>query len=259
MQLIEKTKEQSHDFVQRETQLADVVVFTEWRRKEASGAETTWAASRGMKWMGACDGATKNGVFVASALPFQSVSVTPGLETAGTLLRVAFDRWTMLAAYFPQREAKARYFRAWSDVATSDSAAPFLLVGDLNTGNQLADRTPNGDKYVCAELFDGLSGSPGLVDLGNERLPSRRQPLRGRHGLIVHLVEETFDRGDPGLGLFRIGARQQGLAIRNIGAFGGRHGPKHRLDARIDTGIGGDFCDHVQCFSRAFLRKATRQ
>lgn len=148
-----------------EAQRADVVVFTEWRCKEASGAATTWAASRGMKWMGACDGATKNGVFVASALPFQSVSVMPGPETAGTLLRVAFDRWTMLAAYFPQREAKARYFRACSDVAISDSAVPFLMVGDLNTGNQLADRTPNGDRYVCDELFDGLSGSPRLVDL----------------------------------------------------------------------------------------------
>ena len=86
-----------------EAQSADVVVFTEWRRNEASRAATTWAAARGMQWTGACDGATKNGVFVASALTFQAASVTPGPETAGTLLRVAFDRWTMLAAYFPQR------------------------------------------------------------------------------------------------------------------------------------------------------------
>lgn len=151
------------DFV--EAQRADVVVFTEWRRSEAPGAAAIWATSHGMKWAGACEGATKNGVFVASALPFEATSATPDRETAGTLLRVAFDGWTLLAAYFPQREAKARYFKACSDLATAVGVGPFLLVGDLNTGNQNADRTPTGDKYDCAELFDGLSDSHGLVDL----------------------------------------------------------------------------------------------
>jgi hypothetical protein len=68
-----------------------------------------------MRCIGACDGATKNGVFVASTLPFQITSVTPDKSTAGTLLRVAFDDWTMLAAYFPQREAKADYFKVCTD------------------------------------------------------------------------------------------------------------------------------------------------
>jgi exonuclease III len=37
--------------------------------------------------------------------------------------------------------------------------------GDLNTGNQVADRTPTGEKYACAERFDWLSEAGGLVDL----------------------------------------------------------------------------------------------
>jgi exonuclease III len=148
-----------------EAHRADIVVFTEWRRSEMPGAAETWARSQGMQWIGACEGLTKNGVFIASALPFEATSATPDKQTAGTLLRVGFDSWTMLAAYFPQREAKARYFKACCEMATAVAASPFVLVGDLNTGNQRADRTPAGDKYVCAELFDGLSGSHGLVDL----------------------------------------------------------------------------------------------
>jgi exonuclease III len=149
------------DFV--ESQGADVVVFTEWRRGD-SLAEA-WATSRGMHWIGACEGATRNGVFVASALGFQSRSATPGPETAGTLLHVDFRDWRMLASYFPQGEAKARYFWACSDIARAVGAAPFLLVGDLNTGNQLADKTPSGERYACAERFDHLSAGDGLVDL----------------------------------------------------------------------------------------------
>jgi exodeoxyribonuclease-3 len=151
------------DFV--DAQRGDVVVFTEWRRSEAPGVAATWAESHGMRWIGACDGATKNGVFVASALPFEVTGVTPNKNTAGTLLRVAFDGWTMLAAYFPQREVKANYFKVCTDQMAAVGAAPILLVGDLNTGNQHVDRTPTGEKYVCAERFDELSEAHGFIDL----------------------------------------------------------------------------------------------
>jgi exonuclease III len=150
------------DFV--ESKCADIVVFTEWRRSESLEA-VTWATSRGMQWIGACDGATRNGVFVATAPKFQSSSITPGAETAGTLLRVAFEGWTMLACYFPQGDAKARYFQSCSEVTKAVGAAPFLIVGDLNTGNQVVDRTPDGERYACADLFDRLSAGDGLVDL----------------------------------------------------------------------------------------------
>jgi len=138
---------------------ADVVVFTEWRRSDAQGAAESWATSRGMQWIGACDGATRNGAFVASASPFRAASATPGPETAGTLLRVEFDGWTMLAGYFPQGDAKARYFQACSDAAKAVGVTPFLLVGDLNTGNQHADKTPNAEKYACAERFERTFGN----------------------------------------------------------------------------------------------------
>ena len=70
-----------------------------------------------MRWACANEGATRNGVFVAAKENFDSTSVTPGPESAGTLLRVQFDVWTMLACYFPQGIAKSRYFDACQDVA----------------------------------------------------------------------------------------------------------------------------------------------
>jgi exodeoxyribonuclease-3 len=118
-----------------------------------------------MNWVGGCEGATLNGVAIAAKAPFDCASVTPGRETAGTLLRADFSDWTMLAAYFPQNELKRGYFDVCCDVAQACSGRPFLFVGDLNTGNQVADKTPRGDKYRCAERFDRLSSTEGLVDL----------------------------------------------------------------------------------------------
>ena len=48
-------------------------------------------------------------------------------------------------------------------------------MGDLNTGNQLADKTAAGAKYACAEWFDRLSSAYGLVDL-----------WRATHGAEAH-------------------------------------------------------------------------
>jgi len=141
----------------------DVVVFTEWRRRPGPGPAELWAKSRDMQWACASDGTTANGIAIAAKLPFTSASVTPGRESPGTLLKATFADWTMLAAYFPQGDVKGRYFEASRRAAATST--PFLLVGDLNTGNQVADKTPNGERFACSERFDELSSAGGLVDL----------------------------------------------------------------------------------------------
>jgi exonuclease III len=143
----------------------DVVVLTEWRRSTSPGRAEEWANTRGMQWSSACDGATRNGVAIASKVRFDCVSATPGQESAGTILRAAFFGWTMLACYFPQGEAKGRYFDVCRDVARACSGHPLLVLGDLNTGNQLADKTLGGVNYACADKFDRLSSTAGLIDL----------------------------------------------------------------------------------------------
>lgn len=144
----------------------DVVVFTEWRRSNSPPRVEEWANARGMQWRSACDGATRNGVAIASKVRFDCVSATPGQESAGTILRAAFFGWTMLACYFPQGEAKGRYFDVCFDVARACSGQPLLMLGDLNTGsNKLDDKTPGGLNYACADKFDRLSSTAGLTDL----------------------------------------------------------------------------------------------
>jgi exonuclease III len=132
-----------------------------------------------MSWGLANDGKTRNdgkpvnGVFVATKLAFKAKSKTPGKDSSGALLQVQFESWEMLACYFPgasardkdRVRAKARYFEACRDAASGTGARPLLIVGDLNTGNQTADRTEGGEKYTCSEHFDDLSQKDGLTDL----------------------------------------------------------------------------------------------
>ena len=70
-----------------------------------------------------------------------------------------------LACYFPQRQAKAAFFDRCMELAGQYSAAPFVLAGDLNTGNQRADRCQMAAKFFCSGHFDLLSSVGGLKDL----------------------------------------------------------------------------------------------
>jgi exonuclease III len=144
----------------------EVVVLTEWRDTAGGRSFNDWAIKRGMQCAALNDGATANGIFVASRDSFAVESRTPpGKTCAGVLMQIRFFQWTMLACYFPQLEAKASFFDAALRITSENQAIPFLLLGDLNTGNQIADRSPTGDKYSCAQLFDALTGQGRLVDL----------------------------------------------------------------------------------------------
>jgi exonuclease III len=142
-----------------------VLVLTEWRSRGLPGAAESWATPRALKWSNANDGATKNGVLVAAKHDFVSARATPEGQSAGTLMRVEFGTWTVLACYFPQGAAKARYFEVCRNVVRDCRRKPLLIVGDMNTGNQAADKSPAGVKYACSEQFDGLSQIEGLIDL----------------------------------------------------------------------------------------------
>ncbi len=69
----------------------DVVVFTEWRAGARPGKAEAWSTSRAMKSAFFNDGKTKNGVLVAAKHAYVATSVTPGNESAGTLMRVQFN------------------------------------------------------------------------------------------------------------------------------------------------------------------------
>jgi len=143
----------------------DTVLLTEWRDNAAAPTFANWAAGRGMVHATLTDGHTANGVFLASLDHFVIESATPPGQGAGCLMLARFRRVTLLACYFPQLKAKAAFFDRCLELARGHQAAPFLLSGDLNTGNQLADRSEGAGKYYCSDHFDRLTSSGELQDL----------------------------------------------------------------------------------------------
>lgn len=139
------------------------LVLTEWRDNEAGRAFTAWARRRRMHHAGIADGGTANGVFIASREPFSARSATPAADGAGVIALAEFARFRLLACYFPVGNDKAPFFARCAELASAHAGHPLLLLGDLNTGNQLADRVAEGVRYSCAEAFDGLATS-GLPD-----------------------------------------------------------------------------------------------
>lgn len=143
----------------------DTVVLTEWRNGISGAVFADWATGRGMRHAGLADGGTANGVFVASKCAFRSASATPEGQGAGVLMLVRFAGVSVLACYFAQLNEKSVFFDRCGQVARRHGARPFVLVGDLNTGNQAVDRSERAGKYFCAAGFDGLCAPGGLVDL----------------------------------------------------------------------------------------------
>jgi hypothetical protein len=52
----------------------------------------------------------------------------------------------------------------------SGSNAPFILVGNLNTGNQLADRSEGAGNYYCSNHSTGLLQQLGCWICGDSRM-----------------------------------------------------------------------------------------
>jgi len=141
----------------------DVIVLTEWREGTSGRNFMEWINSQGLLHNATLnDGSTANGVCLAARIPFQIGTMTPHDSTPGVLMLACFQSWTLLASYFPQR---ARFFTACAEIAAAHAATPFVIVGDLNTGNQLVDKSAGGAPYFCAEGFDALTSRASLVDL----------------------------------------------------------------------------------------------
>ena len=143
----------------------DTVLLTEWRDNASGRTLAHWAEGRGMGHAALTDGGTANGVFIASLDHFVTESATPVGQGAGCLMLARFLCVTLLACYFPQLKAKAAFFDRCLELAREHQAAPFVVAGDLNTGNQLTDRSEGAGKYYCSDHFDQLASAGGLLDL----------------------------------------------------------------------------------------------
>ncbi len=140
-------------------------MLTEWRQGSCGRRIAAWADERGLHHASLTDGGTANGVFVAAKQRFGVTSRRPAEAGAGVLLQAEFASFDLLACYFPQGKAKRPFFAHCCEIASEHAGVPFALLGDLNTGNQVADKDVLGARFHCADEFDSLSSRHGLRDL----------------------------------------------------------------------------------------------
>jgi len=143
----------------------DLVVLTEWRAGPAGEMFRAWAEARGLRHATLNDGGTANGVLIAARAPFKVTSVTPRTGATGAIALARFAELSVLGCYFPSMKEKAPFFDAAIATALGHKRRAFLLLGDLNTGNQHADREPAGVRYNCADQFDAFTTDCRLTDL----------------------------------------------------------------------------------------------
>ena len=125
-----------------------------------------WASARGMTCVEAGEVSTQNGLFIPSKPSFSTSRATSAPHMSRHAYVGGYTGWSMLACYFPQNDKLARGAILMLATGSSEFAnRPFLLLGDLNTGNQKLDKSPGGTPFFCADRFDELSASCGLVDL----------------------------------------------------------------------------------------------
>lgn len=142
---------------------ADVLVLTEWRKSSVSlGAELVVAGYTQTSALREEEGS--NGVAMFCSETYVANRVTPSDAQKGELLLARIRDLLVLAAYFPQRKAKASFFERCAELASNETK-PMLLIGDLNTGSNVRDIEPGGAQFHCEQEFNELTLKHGLADL----------------------------------------------------------------------------------------------
>jgi exodeoxyribonuclease III len=165
---------------------ADLVVLTEWRQdSEWSLAIKNALGSSGLIHVDDSDflEPKRNGILIASRRPIFGRSDETPTEIAKGCLRLVKIGHSLrvLAAYIPpsgdERQAekeKRPFFDRSIELARKNIDRPFLLIGDLNTGNNDFDRTRLGAKFYYEKGFIGLE-SARLRDLWRENHGGARE------------------------------------------------------------------------------------
>jgi exonuclease III len=145
-------------------QNADIVVLSEWRKNPNGLAIEVALKSSGYD-VHSQDGAKSNGVLIAAKEQFKATPVTPPDAQIGVLLKARWEGGlTVIGAYLPLAiPAQRRFLDVCMEQARQHSDAPFLLVGDLNTGRNDVDLDDGATPFPCATDFVALT-SGGLID-----------------------------------------------------------------------------------------------
>ncbi len=135
---------------------ADALVVTEFRIGLAGNLLVAELASSGYELTHPDIAAAVNGVLIASKAHITVARPIGSALPDRRHLWAADLGWTSIAGvYMPQMKAKLPYWDALLDEA-GGSAAPQILIGDFNTGDNMLDRDPGGAPFVGADRIGQL-------------------------------------------------------------------------------------------------------
>jgi exonuclease III len=182
----------------------DVIVMPEWREGASGEIFRTGLTAANFKVATASFSKTSNGVLLAAKSSFHSRCLTPaGAQKGALLLADLASGCRLLAAYFPQGKVKSSFFEICIKEALAADDMPFILLGDLNTGQNKVDVEGNGVPFQCADLFAALQTKAGLIDLWRNEHPDKREwswrsPINGFR--VDHaLANEAFRKHFPAI------------------------------------------------------------
>jgi exonuclease III len=164
--------------------MPSAVILPEWRNNNSGQYIRQRFTEGGFATSTPTRSSHSNSILLAAVGLADSLEVTPPGSAAGDLMLVEIAGIKLLGCYFPQRDAKAPFFRQCIRVARTHEHAPFLMIGDLNTGRNDLDIEGAGARFHCTDLFDALSSEAGLIDLwraqhGERREWTWRSPVNG--------------------------------------------------------------------------------
>lgn len=148
-----------------------ILVLTEHReRKEADKARAIFkSAGYSHSYVSIeQENTNRGGILVLSKYPLQKITIPQWqAEEDWWVLFFKLNDFVFSAAYWPQKQAKHACWEAWL-AASISIKAPYLSLGDFNTGRNDVDKMDSGAKFYCAEFFDHLTDN-GLIDLWRDR------------------------------------------------------------------------------------------
>lgn len=159
-----------------ESQNPDFLILPEWRNNSRA---TQWGST--LEQLGyftaalSRSGNRDNGVMVASRHPMYTERCTPSCAQKGELFLVESNGLIICGAYFPQGGDKAPFFSTLYSLAAEYAGRPFLIMGDINTGDNTVDLQSGATKFSCSPMFYDLTTCHGMTDLWRRQHGNKEQ------------------------------------------------------------------------------------
>jgi exonuclease III len=217
----------------------DLVVLSEYRNNRAGEHLREGLAAAGLGCQATSQEAPRvNGLLIAAREPFRVEPHRRLRFDPARLLRVRFDRFSLVGVHLPNLKAKLPHWDALLRVAREADGAPAIYAGDFNTGRVPQDA--DGFRFTAADRMEALEGL-GWVDAWRHMHPAGREfswySHRGRGFRLDHIFLSPALAPHLAQARFAHHFREQGASDHSALlvelALGGEGAPSHGRAGRF--------------------------